>query len=192
MIVCRSCRKTVNGGSTLTCKFRELDVPSLIRVGPGVKFRYLSIMLLLCCSLGVTADLSSGTETYEWGDYGAEYEKTRFSAELGNAGAQYDLGIMYREGHGVPQDNAEAMKWFRMAADLGDAAAQNKLGVMYVEERGIPHNYTEAIKWYRLAAEQGFAPAQYNLGFYPVSTDSLVKGTLASSSVANLRRLAGL
>ena len=31
------------------------------------------------------------------------------------------LGTMYLDGHGVPQDYAEAMKWFRRAADQRDA-----------------------------------------------------------------------
>ena len=38
---------------------------------------------------------------------------------------------MYAERPGVPQDYAEAVKWYRLAADQGDAAAQNNLGFMY-------------------------------------------------------------
>jgi TPR repeat protein len=38
---------------------------------------------------------------------------------------------MYREGEGVPQNYAEALKWFRKAADQGNANAQFKLGIMY-------------------------------------------------------------
>ena len=34
----------------------------------------------------------------------------------GDAGAQADLGVMYGEGRGVPQDNAEAAKWYRLVA----------------------------------------------------------------------------
>jgi TPR repeat protein len=37
---------------------------------------------------------------------------------------------MYIEGHGVPQDTAEAVKWFRRAAEQGDALAQGELGDM--------------------------------------------------------------
>ena len=38
---------------------------------------------------------------------------------------------MYQNGRGVPQDDAEAAKWFRLAAEQGDAEAQHNLGVMY-------------------------------------------------------------
>ena len=38
---------------------------------------------------------------------------------------------MYANGHGTPQDEAQALIWFRKAADQGNADAQNGLGVMY-------------------------------------------------------------
>ena len=51
---------------------------------------------------------------------------------------------MYFHGKGVPQDYAEAVKWFRLAADQGDAGAQSILGVMYDEGHGVPQDYAEA------------------------------------------------
>ena len=65
---------------------------------------------------------------------------------------------------GVPQNYAEALKWYRLAADQGDASAQYNLGVMYDNGQGVPQNYAEALKWYRLAADQGNASAQHSLG----------------------------
>ena len=38
---------------------------------------------------------------------------------------------MYANGHGVPQDYAEALKWYRLAADQGHANALLKLGLVY-------------------------------------------------------------
>ncbi len=35
----------------------------------------------------------------------------------GDAIAQVNLGVMYRDGRAVPQDDAEAARWFRLAAD---------------------------------------------------------------------------
>ena len=43
--------------------------------------------------------------------------------------------LMYANGQGVPQDYAEAVKWYRLAADQGDADAQSYLGVMYAKGR---------------------------------------------------------
>ena len=71
---------------------------------------------------------------------------------------------MYGTDEGVPQDYAEAVKWFRLAADQGDASAQFNLGFRYYAGEGVPQDYGEAVKWYRLAADQGHASAQNNLG----------------------------
>ena len=35
------------------------------------------------------------------------------------AAVQVGLGVMYEHGHGVPQDYAQAMKWYRLAAEQG-------------------------------------------------------------------------
>jgi hypothetical protein len=45
---------------------------------------------------------------------------------------QWMLGTFYYYGHGVPQDYALAVKWFRKAADQGYAAAQVGLGACTV------------------------------------------------------------
>jgi TPR repeat protein len=71
---------------------------------------------------------------------------------------------MYAKGRGVPQDYAEARKWWRKAAEQGEAQAQYSLGIMYNQGKGVPQDYVEAVKWYRKAAEQGLANAQYSLG----------------------------
>ena len=50
-------------------------------------------------------------------------------AEQGDMDAQLNLGYMHLHGRGVPQDDAEAVRWFRLAADQGNATAQYFLGV---------------------------------------------------------------
>ena len=93
-----------------------------------------------------------------------ELADLRASAEQGDAEAQNNLGFMYSIGKGVPQDDAEAVRWFRLAAEQGDAYAQYNLGRMYRYGEGVPQETAEAVRWFRLAAEQGHAYAQYNLG----------------------------
>jgi len=65
------------------------------------------------------------------GDYATALKFWRPLAEQGNATTQSNLGFMYSEGLGVPQDYDEAVKWLRMATEQGDADAQFNLGVMY-------------------------------------------------------------
>ena len=48
---------------------------------------------------------------------------TRLAAEQGDTRAQHSLGVMYAAGRGVPQDDAEAVRWYRLAAEQGDARA---------------------------------------------------------------------
>ncbi len=36
-----------------------------------------------------------------------------------NVEVQYNLGVMYERGHGVPQEYARAVKWYRKAAEQG-------------------------------------------------------------------------
>ena len=91
-------------------------------------------------------------------------DKTQHEAESGNAKAQFTYGLMFHQGEGVRQDDAEAVKWFRRAAEQGHPQAQNNLGVAYAEGVGIAEDCAEAAKWFRRAAERGIAQSQFNLG----------------------------
>ncbi len=62
---------------------------------------------------------------------------------------------MYSKGQGVPQDYAEAMKWYRLAAEQGFALAQSNLGEMYINGEGVRRNYVQGYMWLGLAAKHG-------------------------------------
>lgn len=91
----------------------------------------------------------------------AIYEKF---ASVGNAQAQYQIGRMYCQGKGVPQDSGVAVKWFRRAAEQGHVKGQCQLALLHTLGRGVPRDLGEVAKWYRRAAEQGDASAQTMLG----------------------------
>ncbi|NCF81154.1 MAG: sel1 repeat family protein [Proteobacteria bacterium] len=99
----------------------------------------------------------------------SEPAEIRQLADQGQATAQYDLGVMYEYGRGVPQDDAAAVTWYRKAAMQGVDAAQYRLAVMYENGWGVPKNNVEAVVWYRSAAEQGHALAQHDLAFMYVA-----------------------
>ena len=88
----------------------------------------------------------------------------RLAAEQGDAEAQCGLGEMYYGGEGVPQDYAEAIKWWKISAEQGHEGAQNNLGLMYIRGKGVTQDYEKSAKWFRLAAEQGNVNAQWYLG----------------------------
>lgn len=66
--------------------------------------------------------------------------------------AQTNLGSMYEQGQGIPQDYAQAALWWRKAAEQNDARAQFLLGILYREGEGVPRNPAEAYFWFDLAA----------------------------------------
>ena len=88
----------------------------------------------------------------------------RESAEQGDAVAQYNLGVRYADGEGVPENAREAVRWYRLAAEQGDVRAQYNTGHAYRNGEGVPQDDVEAVRWWRLGAEQGFASAQLALG----------------------------
>ena len=54
----------------------------------------------------------------------------------------------------MPQDAAEAVRWYRLAADQGLADAQFFLGNMYANGHGVPQNDVLAYMWENLAASR--------------------------------------
>jgi len=123
-----------------------------------------TVFLCLLLATPAWAGFDEGVAAYNRGDYATALREFRPLAEQGRAAAQYNLGVMYDKGRGVPQDYAAAVKWYRKAAAQGHAAAQYNLGVMYDNGQGVPQDYAAAVKWYRKAVAQGHATAQYNLG----------------------------
>ena len=75
-------------------------------------------------------------------------------AEQGDAKAQFALGTMYRDGQGVAQDYAEALRWWRKAAELGVVDAQFALANMYAGGLGIAQDNILAHMWYDIAMAQ--------------------------------------
>ena len=99
--------------------------------------------------------LGGGYQSYLKGDYSAAFDEWLPLAELGDAEAQYNLGVMYDEGAGVERDLTLAAEWFRRAAEQGFIDAQTNLGMMYMTGQGVPQDRTEARKWLQKAVAQG-------------------------------------
>ena len=84
-------------------------------------------------------------------------------AEQGHAVSQYNLGVRYASGRGVPKDDAGARVW--MLPSWAADGAQINLRLTDGNGGGVTEDDAEeAVHWYRLAAEQGHTRAQLNLG----------------------------
>jgi TPR repeat protein len=132
--------------------------------------------VLIGISFAVTLALASGAS------FAADFADTRAAAEQGDAAAQHKLGNRYEHGRGVPQDYAEAVKWYRLAAEQGHALAQSNLGVMYDNGQGVPQDYVRAHTWFNLAASRGNANGSKNR--------DIVAKRMTPAQIAEAQRLA--
>lgn len=77
------------------------------------------------------ADIALALQALHQGDYRAAASRLQPLADAGNPEAQYELGVLYGNGDGVPQDLAQSLKWLRLAAKGGHAKARE--GVAFME-----------------------------------------------------------
>ena len=134
----------------------------LIRPLPSIvlKFSVALVLSIVCLVLPAWADFQAGMDANNREDYATALREWRPLAEKGDALAQYNLGVLYRKGRGVPQDDVQARGWYAKAAAQGQAKAQFNLGTLYFNGEGVPKDYQQALRWFRLAADQGEALAQ--------------------------------
>ena len=115
-------------------------------------------VLLFSLFLGASsysADFNKGLTAAQSGDFATALKEWKPLAEEGNAAAQNNLGLMYHNGWGVPQDYKEAARLYRLAAEQGDADAQGNLGVMYVFGKGVTKDFVYAHMWGNIALMNG-------------------------------------
>jgi TPR repeat protein len=122
------------------------------------------VLALALFGEAMAGPLEGGEAAYQRGDYETAVRLWRLSGDEGNVYAQFNLGLLYSSGEGVPQDYVQALIWFRKAADQGDARAQVYLGGMYRVGRGVRQDDAQAVAWFRKAANQGNLFAQADLG----------------------------
>jgi len=126
----------------------------------SLRFTITFVLSIICLAVPAWADFQSGMNASTRGDYATALHEWRPLAEQGDALAQYNLGVLYRKGRGVPQDDVQARQWYVKAAAQGLAKAQFSLGTLYFNGEGAPKDYQQALRWFRLAADQGEALAQ--------------------------------
>jgi uncharacterized protein len=115
--------------------------------------KFAGLFVLLCAR--ALADSAACTRAMTNEAYAAAFKECLPPAKEGDASAQDDLGVLYSEGQGVPQDYQEAARWFRLAADQGNTLAQASLGALYSLGRGVPQDDIQAHMWLNLASASG-------------------------------------
>ena len=82
----------------------------------------------------------------------------------GDAQAAFELGEMHASGVGMPENNTEAVRWYRIAAEKGNIKAQSLIGTAYHRGIGFAVDDVQATQWLGKAAEQMDPLAQFQLG----------------------------
>jgi TPR repeat protein len=84
-----------------------------------LRFTIALALSFVCLAVPAWADGQVGVDAYKRGDYTTALLEWRPLAEHGDVNAQYNLGVMYDFGKGVPQDFATARQWYEKARCAG-------------------------------------------------------------------------
>ncbi len=97
------------------------------------------------------------------------------AAELGNAHAPFNIGLIYEQGLGVETDNEEALRWYELASERGLPEGSHNAGLAYIRGIVVPRDIKKSLKFLRRAAEKNFALSQQQLGHMYLNGDGVEK-----------------
>ncbi len=97
------------------------------------------------------ATSKDGWDAFERGDYQGALNVWKSLAQRGDPNMAVLTGTIYDFGQGVPQDDAEALKWYLSAAEAGNGNGQYRAASIYARSRQVPPDYMQAYKWLTVA-----------------------------------------
>lgn len=105
-----------------------------------------------------------GLEHSTAGRHSAAYAQWLPLAEQGHSESQFNIGLMLRDGLGVPADVAKSLEWTRKATAANYPDAYLALGVRYANGTGVAKDPVEALRLWRLGAALGDASSAFYAG----------------------------
>jgi TPR repeat protein len=102
--------------------------------------------------------LQAGRDAARDGRYADARRAFQAAADLGDAEGFYELGLLHRDGRGLPKSPERALTLFRSAAKAGCAGAQYELALCLAQT-----DKAEAERWLSRAAKTGHAAAMTRL-----------------------------
>ncbi len=121
------------------------------------------LVLTLFSTLSQGDNLERGIYELNRGEFHAAIEQFRPLVAEGYAPAQYQMGIVYQKGYGVPKDGMKALALFELAAQQNDSDAQFELALIYGEGKLVKKDLKKAYNLTLKSAKKGLASAQFNL-----------------------------
>ena len=108
--------------------------------------------------------------------------------------AQYELGVAFYTGEGVPEDEEEAVRLFQLAAEQNHPSSCYMLGDCLLDGVGVEQDRSAALEWLVRSAELGHRGARSRVmavlekkegedygGFTDASRQTLVEHTVLSA-----------
>jgi hypothetical protein len=160
------------------------DFYSYLPAAPDIRLPEISIPFW-------TDDLKKAKRAYRNGKYDRAVKLFRRASDDGNIVADWYLGHMYRQGRGVPRDDAMAFSYYSRVADHYDPEEgdQNRLRIIVdsmvriadyqrngADEAGINSNPQLAARSYlKIATAYGHPAAQFALGVMSIKGQGVKK-----------------
>jgi TPR repeat protein len=131
-----------------------------------------------------TGSAQGGWDAFGRGDYAGALALWQPLAEQGDVQTQLLVGSIYDLGQGVPQDDAEAAKWYERAAMQGSAKGQYQLGAVYARSPQVKDPF-QAYKWLTIAARSLAGGPQGSVTADQATTlRTLIEGELNKDQIA--------
>jgi TPR repeat protein len=120
-----------------------------------------------------------GMELFDAGNFQEAARYFQKLADTGSKEGQFQLGVLYLDGAGVPQDSKKALDLYRQSAEQGYDEAQYVLGLYYKDDLPPIVNASADLKksaeWLRKAAEQNHSGGQFHLALAYRNGDGVPK-----------------
>jgi len=126
--------------------------------------KLIFVIIFNFSSLTMANDNLRGYQALENKEYKKALYYLSYHANLGDDKAQYNLGIMYKKGLGVPVNHNEAFGWFFLSSNQGNILANYALGHSYYKGSGVKQNYQLALKSFEYAGIRGHPTSRLLVG----------------------------
>jgi TPR repeat protein len=143
---------------------------------------------LLALSAPVLADVKTGVDAWQQGDYAKAIGEWRPLANAGDPDAQFNMGQAYKLGRGVQPDPRAAIDWYRKAAVQGHMRAEENLGLLMFQQG----ERAGAMPYLQRAAMRGEPRAQYIVGTALFNGDLIGKDWVRAYALMSRAAASGL
>ena len=76
-------------------------------------------------------------------------------ATQGVSVSQYNTGINYSLGRGIPKEIEKSIYWYQRASEQGHSKAPFNLAIVYARGEGVDRDLTTALRYFQLSADRG-------------------------------------